>query len=76
MLVFDRAFNVHGYYPLPKLTEARIRAARTPDKDQLLSGGAGLYPRIRAGGSKKWALRKKYKANSTVTTLGHLQTWG
>lgn len=55
---------------MQRLTEARIRAAKPTDKDQMLSDGAGLYLRIRPGGSKKWVIRKKLKGKTTVTTLG------
>lgn len=53
-----------------KLNEARIRAAKATDKDQMLSDGAGLYLRIRPGGSKKWVVRKKYNGKTSIMTLG------
>jgi hypothetical protein len=53
-----------------KLTEAKIRAAKPKQKDQILNDGNGFYLRIRPGGFKKWIIRKKYNGKVTVTTLG------
>lgn len=52
-----------------KLTDAKLRAAKPNDKDQMISDGAGLYLRIRPGGSKTWIIRKKHQGKTSITRL-------
>ena len=52
-----------------KLTDAKLRAAKPTDKDQMLSDGNGLYLRIRPGGSKTWIIRKKHLGKTSITRL-------
>lgn len=59
-----------------KLTEAKVRAAKPNNKDQMLNDGNGLYLRIRPGGSKKWIIRKKFNGRVTVSTLGQYPSVG
>ena len=52
-----------------KLTDAKLRAAKPKDKDQMLSDGNGLYLRVRPGGSKTWIIRKKHQGKTSITRL-------
>lgn len=53
-----------------KLTDAAIRAAKPGDRDRWLNDGAGLYLRVRKGGSKVFVLRTKRAGKTHVRTLG------
>jgi len=59
-----------------KLTEAKVRAAKSINKDQMLNDGNGLYLRVRSGGSKKWIIRKKINGSVTVITIGSYPSIG
>jgi hypothetical protein len=52
------------------LSETKVRHAKPAAKDQWLRDGAGLYLRVRAGGSKVWVIRRKRHGKTSIITLG------
>src|ERR1700686_5034894 len=57
---------------MPRLTDIKIRTARTDAQDILLADGENLFLRVRPSGSRGWIVRIKRRGKRRVHTLG---TW-
>jgi integrase len=55
---------------MPRLTELRIRNAKSPDREHLIADGGNLFLRVRPTGSKVWIVRIKRGGKRRVHTLG------
>lgn len=55
---------------MAKLSDKQIQLAKTTDKDEFLSDGAGLYLRVRTSGQKIWLYRYKVENKTRWFDLG------
>ena len=59
---------------MAKLSDKQIQLAKTTDKDEFLSDGAGLYLRVRTSGQKIWLYRYKIESKTRWFDLGTYPT--
>ena len=52
------------------ITDAKIKAARSTDKEQTLNDGEGLYLVISPNGRKWWRFRYQMNGKRTMLSLG------